>query len=258
MNYGMQISASGALAALYRQDVHSNNLANASTAGFKPVVPTVRQRDDVRTEDGVHFLPSNALLERLGGGVQMAPNHVRFEQGAITPSNNPLDVAIRGEGFLVVRANRGEAQDRMTRDGRLTLDREGRLVRASDGLPVLDTAGRTITLPRDGHVTIDERGTIRVSGQEAATLQFVAFDPGVELRPEGDGLFSVHGPNQARRLAGNGTILQGMVEQSAVDEFDAMMKIAEAGRAFGANLTLIGYHDRVLEQAIGTLGRVMA
>ncbi len=255
MNYGMQISASGALAALYRQDVYTNNLANASTAGFKPVMPTTRQRDAATVEDDLGP-GSAAMLQRLGGGVHMAPNHVRHEQGSLVQSENPLDIAILGDGFLMVRSPSAGGEPRLSRDGRLTLDRDGRLVRASDGLPVLDASGGEITLPRDRRLSIDETGAIFAGIEKVATLGLVDVPDRSRMQPEGSGLFRVEAG--VRREPASGTILQGLTEAAAVDEFDAMMKVAESSRAFGSNLTMIGYHDRAMEQAINTLGRVTA
>ena len=65
MNYGFQISSSGLLTALYRQDVYANNMANMDTVGFKPDIPALMQRDAARTEDHLPFAPSDAMLERL-------------------------------------------------------------------------------------------------------------------------------------------------------------------------------------------------
>lgn len=257
MNYGMQISASGALTAMYRQDVYTNNLANASTIGFKPVLPQTRQRDAARIEDDLPFLPSNALLETLGGGVQMAPNHISFAQGDLQVTDEPLDLAIQGEGFLVLQAPPNGEGDRLrlTRDGRLTLDRDGRLVRAADGLPVLDGGGREITLPPNVEVSIDENGGIRASGREIARLMFVNADP-ASLRAVGHGCFAPVSGAVDTKTAARGTIHQGMVEGSGVDEFDAMMKIADAGRAAATNLGMISYHDQIMGQAINGLGRI--
>ena len=73
MNYGMYISASGALTSMHRLDALTNNLANVNTVGFKPHTPAVKQRDVARVEDDMPLADSNAMLERLGGGVQLAP-----------------------------------------------------------------------------------------------------------------------------------------------------------------------------------------
>lgn len=107
MNYGLQISASGVLTSMYRQDVLANNLANMSTVGYKPDVPTTMLRDPARIEDDLGFMPSNDLIERLGAGVLSAPNRVSFAQGALETTNRPMDLAIEGDGFFVVRNDSG-------------------------------------------------------------------------------------------------------------------------------------------------------
>jgi flagellar basal-body rod protein FlgG len=149
MNYGMHISASGALSAMYRQDVLSNNLANINTNGFKADQPAVRYRPSVREEDGLSFMPSNELLEQLGGGVQVVQPRTRFEQGTIEETSNDLDLAIKGDGFFVVRSETTDGADRlrMTRDGRFTISSKGQLVMASSGMPVLDVQNRPIEVP---------------------------------------------------------------------------------------------------------------
>ena len=127
MNYGSQLSLSGVLTALHRQDVATNNLANLNTVGFKPEIAMTRQRDVVRAEDGQWALPSDAMIERLGAGVQLAPTLTNFTQGTVAPTGNDLDVAIEGSGFLVVRDATDGAADRirLTRDGRLTRSASG-------------------------------------------------------------------------------------------------------------------------------------
>src|SRR4051812_42884899 len=77
MSYGLQISASGVMTSLYAQDVYANNLANMDTPGFKPEIPSIMPRLAVRQEDHLPFMPSNALLERLGGGALLEPHQGR-------------------------------------------------------------------------------------------------------------------------------------------------------------------------------------
>ena len=147
MNYAACISASGAIAALNRQDVLSNNLANVGTVGFKPDIPLARQRAAERREDGRFELPANEMLERLKSGVMIVPNAVDFTQGTLESTGNPLDLAIQGEGFFAVRESTpsGEAV-RLTRDGRFTQNSDGVLV-TTTGLPVLDDSDRPISIP---------------------------------------------------------------------------------------------------------------
>lgn len=258
MNYGLQISASGALTALYRQDVLANNLANLNTPGFKPDIPCVRARPAVREEDGLPFLPSNDLLERLGGGVQLASPATQFAQGPLESTSNPLDIAIQGDGFFVVRSQTTGSADRLrlTRDGRFTLDGRGRLVMSSTGMPVLDTQNRPIEITGSGKITVGSDGQIRQNGVEVAKLNLVDLPDRSHLRKTGDNLFVASAETMGSLGPATGTMVQGSREQSAVDEIRAMIDMQDAARAASANLNLISYQDRMTERAIAQLGRL--
>jgi len=258
MNYGLQISAMGATTAMAKQDAMAHNLANINTTAFKPSTVFTLQRDPVTIEDGVGHLPSNRLLERLGGGVHLAPFRLGFKQGPIEQTGNPLDVAIEGDGFLVVRAGGDDegAQLRLSRDGRLTRDPTGRLVRASDGRPVLDTEGRVIRLPDTGAVGIDRTGRISVGDRPVARLDLVNVPNPAMLSPEEGGLYRADSSTLENRTPAGGVIHQGAIEGSAVNEIRAIMSVTGAGRTAQANLGMIDYHDRVLDRAINRLGQV--
>ncbi len=259
MNYGMYISASGALTAMYRQDVITNNLANANTPGFKASLAIARQRDPVRIEDGLGHLPSNAMLERLGAGVMMSPTRLSLSQGPIKQTGNDLDIAIRGEGFLVLRHESGKEGEtlRLTRDGRLARGPDGLLVRATDGKVVLDENQRVIRLPDRGAIHIDARGEIRIDGVRVARLALVRVDDPSGLRPAGEGMYA---PDQRAMTGGleraSGTIVQGAIEGSGVNPISAMMEMTAASRAFEANIGMIAQQDRLIERAINGLGRI--
>ncbi len=256
MNYGMYISASGALTSLYRQDVFANNLANATTPGFKPSLAMARQRDPVRSEDGLGFLPSSDLLEQLGAGVMMSPSRVSFEQGAIRGTGNDLDVAIRGDGFFVVQHEADGDTTRLTRDGRWTRSSDGTLVRITDGKAILDDRGQPIYLPDEGAITIDQRGSIHIDGVPVARVALLETDDKAALIPVGDGMFEASGNVEASLTEGSGQILQRAVEGSAINPISAMMALTAAGKAAQGNIGMITYHDRMMERAINGLGRV--
>ncbi|HRJ49715.1 MAG: flagellar hook basal-body protein [Phycisphaeraceae bacterium] len=258
MNYGLNISASGALTAMHRQDVLANNLANLNTIAFKPETPMVRHRPAVREEDGVWHLPSNRLLERLGAGPLMAPSVTRHEQGSIETTSNPLDVAINGDGYLVVRSETSGSTDRLrlTRDGRLTLDGRGRLVMATTGMPVLDVQNRPIEVPPGGEVVIGSDGVIRRDGAEVATINLVTIADRSRLRKTGNNLFTAPSETINGAERSSGSIVQFSRERSAVDEIRALLDVQDAGRAASANLAMIGYQDKMTERAITQLGRI--
>jgi len=260
VSYGIQIAASGLMTAMYRQDVYANNLANMDSVGYKPDLPTTRPRLDVIAEDGVGHLPSNALLRRLGGGAVLNANLVNFSQGSLKATGNALDLAIEGPGFLAVREEHSEAGDRvrLTRDGRLTRDRTGRLVMGSSGLPVLDTQNRPIVL-RDGvSVDIDAAGVVRQGGAVVAQLQFVEVADKRALSKQGHSLFAASSDALASRKPASGMLRQRHVEDSSVDEVRVLMEVTSASRDVDLNASMIQQHDRLLDRAINGLGRPSA
>lgn len=258
MYYGIQLAASGALTSLYRTDVLANNLANLHTTGFKPDMVFARQRDTAVVEDGLGLLSSNELLETLGAGAHMAPNAVDYSQGALADTGNPLDLAIEGEGFFVLRtlADAGTSALRFTRDGRFTLDNAGRLVNATSGLPVMSTNNLPIVLDGRSAVTIDGDGTVRQAGERVGTIQIRDVQDRTLLGRIGDGLFTLSTDALAQTVPATGTIRQGTLEGSTVNPVGAMMGVQDAARAFGTNIAMIAYQDRMMEQAINTFARI--
>ena len=257
MNYGMEISASAALAAVYRQEVLTNNLSNLNTVGYKPDVAAAMQRDTARAEDGLWNMPSNEMLERLGGGVLSAPNRINFRQGPLTTTGNPLDLAIEGDGFLVIREqiDANTQRLRLSRDGRLSQDSRGRLVLASTGLPVLDTANNTIQIPDAAEIKIDPQGTIRADGVTIAQIQLADVPDRSRLTKYGEGMFTTSNNQMESRYPATGRFQQAHLEGSAVDPIDALMKMTSAARAAEGAFGLITTQDRLVERTIATLGR---
>ncbi|MEO1583013.1 MAG: flagellar hook basal-body protein [Planctomycetota bacterium] len=258
MNHGMYISASGALTSMHRLDALTNNLANVNTVGFKPHSPAVRQREAARIEDGLAFADSNAMLERLGGGVQLVPTRIGFTQGALQETGNPLDVAVNGDGFLMVRGDRNgdTAELRLTRDGRLSLDGNGTLVQSTTGRPVLSVGNQPIRLDPAKQVVIDGNGAVLQDGLEVSRIRFVDVPDRQRLDKRGDGLFGMSADAQESLAPATGLIVQGSVESSTVDEIGALMKVQAAAGDARSNLAMIEYHDRLMDRAVNRLGRV--
>jgi flagellar basal-body rod protein FlgF len=258
MYYGVQLAASGALTNLYKTDVFANNLANLNTTGFKPDLAFSRQRDPARVEDGLWGVPSNEMLEKLGAGVHMARNAINFEQGDLITTGNPLDIAIRGEGFFVLRsAADGDASGvKLTRDGRFARDATGRLVSATTGLPVVSERNRPINLDPNLPVDIDANGRITQAGSEVARLQIVDLEDRSLLKKAGKGAFSIPSAGLGQTVPATGLIQQGALEGAAVDPIAAMMQVQSAARAVGTNISMITYQDRMMERAINTFARV--
>ncbi|MBX3408299.1 MAG: flagellar hook basal-body protein [Phycisphaeraceae bacterium] len=258
MSYGLQISAGGVAAALYRQDVHANNLANMDTVGYKPDRPQQLFRSAVRQEDALPHMPSDALLERLGGGVLMRPNLVDVSPSSLRPTSNPLDLAVEGDGYFVLEADAAQSgkENLLTRDGRFTRDRAGRLVSAGTGRAVLDHADRPIILPSGGEITVSGDGAVRRDGQVMARIKVVTVDRAQQLRKVGHTMFAAPAAEVRSDAARTGQVKQGMVETSGVSQIRTLMDLTSASREVDANISMIQAHDKLVERAINSLGRL--
>jgi flagellar basal-body rod protein FlgF len=259
VNFGYSVSAAGVLAAMHRQDVAANNLANIQTVGYKPDTSTTIPRQAARQEDGLNQLPSNQLLEQLGAGVLLAPNRVSFRQGTLESTGNPLDVALNGSGFLnisVAGATGNNDSIRLTRDGRLTLNDRGQLVTVANGYHVLDAADRPISLDPTVPVSIDRNGDISQGGSVVATIRLSDVPDRTQLRKVGENLFAASASALSSRRPATGDLIQSHVESSAVDPIQAMMAVQTAANAISSATRMMTIHDELMGRAINTLGRV--
>jgi flagellar basal-body rod protein FlgF len=211
--------------ALTRQlDVIANNIANLNTTGFKSHSPIFEQ-----------FLGSGA---RQGSG-RVSFVHDRgtwhdFGQGAIQRTDNPLDVAIDGEAFLVVQTPNGE---RYTRNGALQLDTTGQIV-TTDGHPVLGTGGPIVLQRNDSDISISPDGRISVrEGSNNKTdslrgkLRLVSFASPQQLKKEGASYYLA--PADVTAQPDNKSrVVQGAIEKSNVSGMMEMARMIEITRAY--------------------------
>ena len=257
VNYGVQISSSGLLGAMYRQDVFSNNLANMDTAGFKPDIPAMKQRLVARREDNILGAPSDAMLERLGAGVLAMPTRVNLAQGSAKITGNPLDVAIEGEGFFQVQGGPRDSGRTalLTRDGRFTRDSEGKLVQATSGAAVLDQSGRSITLP-PGEISISSNGRVYVDEREVGRIGVFSVKNEMAITKRGGTILEAPASLVGAAAESAGLVKQGQIEESGVDEIRALMQVQSASREVDANIAVIQAADRMMERAINTFGRL--
>lgn len=259
MNYGLYLAAGGTLVSMHRQDVLANNLANLNTVGFKPDDVYATARLPERIESGEALAEPQLLLEQLGGGTFAAPTRIDLRQGHLNQTHNTLDLAIQGEGFFTVSAERSvSAQSiRFTRDGRFTLNAEGELVMIATGLRVLDANDQPIRLDPGRPVQINSRGVISQNGVEVAQLQISDVNDRSSLVKTGEGLLRIGpGAGARRQTAVAAGVRQGFVESSAVDPILALNAMINASKSVQSNATMMQYHDHLLGQAITTMARV--
>lgn len=196
MIYGLYRSASGMMAATYRQAVLANNLANVETGGFKKDLAVVQQRAMAAQElpNATRF--HDRFFDRLGGGLLVSPTHTDHTQGTLELTGRPLDAALVGSGFFVVSKG-GEML--LTRQGNFSLDRDGRLVLADDpDVVVLSRDLRPIVLDPLSSTEINSEGAIVQRGEVAARLALKSAAPH-ELSKRGEQMFAVTGRGRDRK-----------------------------------------------------------
>jgi flagellar basal body rod protein FlgG len=211
-----------------KQDAVAHNLANASTPGFKG------ERVFARLLEGAGVEPQGATDLR---------------QGAMRGTSRPLDLALDGEGFMVVDTPAGE---RLLRGGSFQLD-VSRTVVDPDGNPLLGDSG-PIMLP-EGEFEVTPRGEIRVDGSTVATLRIESLGDNATLRREGGLLFRVDGKTSPVE-EGDVKIRQGHLEESNVDPVGAMVDMIEIQRAYSALQRSVLVMDGVMDRISNDLGKV--
>ncbi len=238
MERGLFIAATGMLANQLRQDVIANNLANATTAGYKGD-RAVQQAFPAMLLQQVQ---TGQSIGSLSLGTRVADVVTDSSQGAIRNTGNDYDLAIAGDGFFSVQAQAGV---RYTRDGSFSVDAQNQLVTAR-GEPILDTNNRPITIPPGNErPTIDEQGNVISNGRTIATLAVTVLDP-QSLRKQGDDLYQ----GTAQTGGAKGRVEQGYLEQSNVNSVREMVDLIETMRSFEASQKVTQSLDETLGKAI--------
>jgi flagellar basal-body rod protein FlgF len=225
-----------------QMDVLANNLANMNTAGYKAGtllfekhLETPAQMNELTGKDKEISFVLDSTIYRS------------FEEGAFEQTNNDFDVAISGEGWLVVQTPDGE---RFTRNGQLKLDAEGQLVTPA-GYPVLGEGGAITFSEQDTGIAIAKDGTISTSQGTKDKLQVVQFENNAALKKEGETLFST---KQQSAPAENVRVLQGVVEKSNVKPITELSRMIETVRAYTNMAQTMKMSQDLRRDAIEQLG----
>ncbi|HVU76478.1 MAG TPA: flagellar hook-basal body protein [Gaiellaceae bacterium] len=239
MDRGLYIAASGMLAEQTRQDQIANDLANASTPGYKADRSAQAAFGDVLIENTA----TGQQLGSLGLGTQVTRIVTDLNPAALKQTGDPLDLALDGQGFFSVQTPAGR---RFTRDGQLVVDGSGRLATAT-GYLVLDAQGRTIQPGGSDGLIVSPDGTVSRNGRAIATLGVVSL---TNPAKEGDTLFN---GTAAGRPAGT-VVRQGYLEGSSIDPTTAMVDMIQSLRTYESDQKAIQTIDETLNKGISAGG----
>jgi flagellar basal-body rod protein FlgG len=247
---GLYSAFNGMESAWKYQDVLANNIANATTAGFKRETAALSSFADVLLSQQAP-LPApisariQAVVGQIGTGTFLADFTTDYSQGMLQATGNELDLATQ-DGFFTVQSQDGTQF--YTRDGRFGRDGDGDLV-TSQGYYVLDSDGNHINLPATA-VAVDPDGTITQDGSAIARLNIVDFTP-TQLTRAGEGYFTASDAGVPVQPG----VRQGFLEGSNTNLTEELTSLLAVQRTFQANQTVLARLDGTLDQAAGQLGR---
>lgn len=225
---GLCTSAAGMRTLLDQQDVIANNLANASTPGFKR---SSAGFSAILTETKTLTNPTTPLAPSVRSVIPTLVIHTDTRPGMATDTGVPTNLAIDGEGSFVVSTPTGE---QLTRRGSFTLNETGQLI-TNDGYQVLGEGGPIQVSGTDW--TVDAGGNISVGGAVVGKLRIAPTSSGEQ------GSFQP------------GHVIQGSLEASNVNVVEEMVSMITGLRAYEANQKVVQAIDQTLDKVINQMGR---
>ena len=238
MQSGLYVALSSQIALEKRLNTIADNVANASTVGFRAT--------GVKFEDVVSGLDDKALSFVTSGDT-----YISNTNGPLRETGNPFDFAVKGNAWFGIETPGGAV---MTRDGRFTLTENGELV-TIEGYPVLDAGGAPIQLdPRNGPPRAGADGSLRQGGNLVGALGLYNFDPGPNfIRFGNSGIVPAGEPEPVVDRLDAG-VVQGFLEESNVNPMLEITKLIMVQRAFENGAAMIRATESSYDEAIKTLG----
>jgi flagellar basal-body rod protein FlgF len=225
MDRGLYIAASGMLAEQIRQDQIANDLANASTPGYKPDRAT-------QTNFGALLLRNSLdgqVVGSQGTAVEVDRIHTDFTPQTTRDTGEPLDFAVVGEGWFAVQTKAGV---RYTRDGQFSNDARGRLTTAAGDL-VLGRNNQPVTVAANGTVDPTRLAVVNLANP----------------RKLGDNLVTGVPSGTA-----TGVAKAGVLEASGADPARAMVDMIASMRTYESGQKVIQTIDETLQKAANSVG----
>ena len=210
-----------------RQEVLANNLANADTSGFKA---------------------ERVFAQVIGDALPAANTATDLTAGALTVTEQPLDLALGGDGFFVVETPEGE---RLTRGGSFRLDAEGRIV-DPNGNPLLGEAGPIVA--SGGSIEFGRAGEVKVDGKEVGKLRVDTVPQGADLTHAGANLF-LPDPAGGPLADEQRIVKQGALEASNVNTVGSLVDMIEIQRAYSAVQRAVTTLDDIRSTIANEIGK---
>lgn len=262
MTRALYTAATGMQAQQQNVDNIANNLANASTVGFKRT--RLEFQDLLYQNLRTPGASANASTQlpvglQIGLGTRSISSERLFSQGDFKQTENPLDMVIEGSGFFQVRLSSGELA--YTRAGSFHLSAQGQVVTATG-----ESLEPAVTVPREAtSITVGTDGTVSVTmpgqanAQNVGQIQLASFANPAGLEAIGRNLFKETAASGSATTGspdsqGLGRVNQGFIENSNVNVVEELVSMIAAQRAYETNSKVITAADRML----GTINQAVS
>ncbi|TAE32100.1 MAG: flagellar basal-body rod protein FlgF [Alphaproteobacteria bacterium] len=214
MDNSIYIVLSRQSAAFRKMNTLAHNIANANTVGFQA------QRmmfNDYLVDDGNHH--------KMAFTQDIATYH-DTRPGSLRVTENPLDLAISGDGYFMVQTANGRPM--YTRGGSFQIDGSGTIVN-TEGMPLLDDGGQPIQIDEETRtIDVGEDGTMLVNGEQFSTIGMVEFQNRQTLVPIANGVYDAG--DQLPQAPENSRMMQGTLEESNVQTVVEIVEMLQTTR----------------------------
>lgn len=254
---GLYTAYTGMINQQKRLDTVTNNLANASTTGFKREGLTSKSFDQMLTvklnDLSVPYL--NEGIGKMSLGVKIGENYTDYSQGSFKETGNTYDLALAGNGFFTISYTdkKGNTSEKYTRDGEFTMDSEGYLRTLEDDY--VQGEGGNIMIPVEtSEVSIRDNGDIYADGEYVDSLRIVDFEDYNNIEKFGENLYNV--VDGATETESTAAVKQGYLEMSNINVVKEMVEMITISRAYESNQKLIQTEDDMLDKSVNQVGKV--
>jgi len=236
------VAASGLRAQMDSLDLLANNMANASTGGYKAdrEFHSLYVAPEAEDNNPVSFMP---VIQQ---------GWTDWSQGLLRPTGNQLDLAISGKGFFSVDGPGGQLY---TRNGNFRLGTGGKIV-TSDGYAVRGASGASLTVQSSRPIEIASDGTVSQDGNTIGQLEVVDFTSTAGLAKQGNNYFRASDPAVRPTAASGASVQQGKLEESNTGTAEGAVSVIKVMRQFEMMQKAISLANDMNKQAIEEVAKV--
>ncbi|NMM61434.1 flagellar basal body rod protein FlgG [Clostridium sp. P21] len=249
---------SGMITQEAKQDVITNNLANATTVGFKGDNLAVKKFDDVMIQNYDKIVGGKNVRNVIGSislGSKIDAVNTDFTQGSIQSTDKSTDFAIEGKGFFTVQRNNGVDNGQYyTRDGHFHVNISGVLVNDSGDTVLARNLQNNSLGPvnvGNGELSCDINGNLSINNVKMYKLYTVDFNDYNGLKKAGDNLYQGTNPTENTAI-----VRQKALEKSNINVINEMVSMMTTMRTFETNQKIVQSIDETLSKAANEIGSV--